>query len=118
MGLQIVITVDTNDGDYATKISSISKEKLKQIKPLIVAIAAFKPYKAKGPTSREYKHHHNYPYGECCREDLGERTPEQLYIFSEEIFELFLEYLPYNEYGFHTIERIEVFEKVNQQRLL
>ena len=115
---KIMIIVYTNDGDYTTEISSISEKKLKQIKPLIEAISAFKPYKAKGPTSSRYEHHHNYPYGECCREDLGEKTPQQLYKFPDKIFELFEEYVPWNEYGIHTIENIEVFEKTNLQKLL
>lgn len=118
MKLEILITVDTNDADYATNISSISAKKLDQIKPLIEAIATFKSYKVKTPLSSKYEHSHNYPYGEMCREDLGEKTPQQLYKFSDKVFELFEEFLPYNEYGFHTIESIEVFEKVNRQKLL
>jgi len=106
---EITIVVDTNDGDYVTEVCQITEYKLNKIKPLIEAIKNFKPYN--GHTS-------NYPIGECCRSDLGEKTPQELYKFEDKIFELFEDYCPYNEYGFHTIKSIEVCPAREKEKLL
>lgn len=111
--LEITITVDTNDGDCACAVNSISKEDLDRLKPLIAAINEFKPYKI-----RDWFHHQNWPSGDCCREDLGEKEPGQIYDFPEEIIELFENFLPSSEHGFHTIERIEVCPQRKKIRLL
>ena len=63
-------------------------------------------------------HHHNFPTGECLRKDLGEKSPQELYDFDEEVFELFEDFCPYPEYGFHTIERIELYPTPKKTRLL
>lgn len=108
---QIHIKVDTNDADYSTAVSIISQEDLDIIKPLIEAIKNFKPYKGEPMDSgRVYTHSNNWPYGECCREDMGEKTPEEIYSdFDEEVIEIFQDYCPYPEYGFHTIKEIVVY---------
>ena len=117
--MEITITVDTNDGDYDISINEITQEELDQIMPLINAIKEFKPYKvqAKG---MEWTHSHNYPYGECLREDLGENLPQDLYpSIDEDIFELFEEeFLPRPEYGFHTIKSVEICPLVKKEKLL
>lgn len=105
---EITVTVDTNDADYITLNSKISGVDLEKIKPLIGVIKNFK--------TTNYQH--NFPTGECLREDLGEKPPNQIYDFPEEIFELFDEILPSFEYGFHTIESIYVTPYVEKTRLL
>jgi len=117
---EITITVDTNDADYATQVSKISESDLELIKPLIKAISKFQPYTAKtrGANSLTWDHHHNYPYGECCRGDLGEKHPQELYDFPQAVFEIFENLLPFNEYGFHTIDSIEVTPYVKKTKLL
>ena len=112
MKYEIAITADTNDGDYITEVSEISEEDLDTIKPLIQAIKEFKPYKNK------YTHHHNYPWGEYVRDDMGEKSARELYKFDEEIFELFEEYIPYGEYGIHTIESITICPLQKKTKLL
>ena len=54
------------------------------------------------------------------REDLGENLPQDLYpSIDEDIFELFEEeFLPYPEYGFHTIKSIEICPLVKKEKLL
>lgn len=117
--LQIEITVDTNDGDYNTAVNDIDEGDLGILYPLIDAIKEFKPYKGKSMGGYESTHHHNYPEGECCRGDMGERTPEEYYSqFDAEVFEVFREYLPWCEYGFHTIGSIYVYPKQAKDKLL
>lgn len=118
---EISIKVDTNDGDYATEVREISDSDLDKIKPLIVAIKKFKPYKTVTlDTKMDWTHTHNYPFGECLRPDLGEKSPREFYqgVVSEDTIELFEEFLPYNEYGFHTIVSIEVTPLVKKTKLL
>ena len=114
MNYEITIVVDTNDGDYNTSINCISEENLEKIRPLITAIKNFKPYKNKGRT-----HNHNFPYGEMCREDLGEESFEEIYSeFSEEMW-IFEDLIPYGgEWGFHTITSIEYGPYVKKIKLL
>lgn len=110
---EITIRVDTNDGDYNEVTNPISKEDLNKLKPLFKAIKQFKPYKAKG-----HGHAHNFPMGEILREDLGEKSPAEIYNVDEELIELLEEYLPHCDYGFHTIERVEIFPQPKKERLL
>jgi hypothetical protein len=111
MKYEITVVADTNDGDYITEISQISSEDLEDIKPIVEAIKNFKPYKNGGRT-----HNHNFPYGECRREDLGEL---EIYdIYSEVDIEMFEDYLPCSEYGIHTIESVEVCPLQKKEKLL
>jgi hypothetical protein len=116
--LEITIKVDTNDADYQIKVSTIEQSELDKIMPLIQAIKEFKPYKNKSRSGLEYTHNDNYPYGECCRRDLGEKTPQELYKFDQEIFDIFKDLCPYCEYGFHTIESITVSPVTQKTKLL
>ena len=115
MTYEIKIVVDTNDADYNTSVNTISDNDLLQIKPLINAIRNFKPY-----SHGMHTHRHNYPYGEYGpREDLGELFPNQIYKgLSKEAFEIFEEYCPFGEHGFHTIESVEIWPVVKKTRLL
>ena len=109
MNLEITIIVDTNDVDYATRVSEIDAEDLEKIKPLLAVIKKFKPYKTKtkDAQSPDWTHSHNYPYGECLREDLGEEDPREHYKgIDPEAFDILEEHLPYTEYGFHTIKSV------------
>lgn len=110
MANYILIEVDMNDGDYASKFAPISDEELKEITPLIEKIKA-------NPKR------HNFPYGEH-----GDKEPDayDMYVsqdddvvdYEEEIFETFEDYLPVTEYGFHTITRIELFDVGHAEKLL
>lgn len=118
--MRITIKVDANDADYQELTSKITREELNKIRPLIKKIKKFKPYKG---ISKEYKleytHHHNYPTGEVCRPDLGEKSVQELYPdITEDVFEIFNEYCPYCEHGFHTIKSIEVFPNTTIEKLL
>ena len=107
---KISIIVDENDGDYNEKSCTITADDIEEIKPLIEAIKLFKPYI--GNESRNkygIKHSHNYPCGECLREDMGELKPAEIYPeIDAEVFELFEEFIPHPQHGFHTITSIIV----------
>ena len=100
----VFVKVDTNDADYVGKIVEVSEETLEHFKPLIQKIKDFKPYTANG-----WLHDHNFPYGECLREDLGEKHPMELYNLTEEEYEYFVDSfrLYGEEWGFHTINKIQ-----------
>lgn len=108
---KIIIIVDTNDADYSVSTSEITEEDLDKIRPLIEAIKNFKPYSADRDFEGKWKFEHNFPIGECCRTDLGEKEVEELYDFPEEVHEIFNELIPHPEWGFHTITEITLIEK-------
>lgn len=119
----IRVVVDTNDADYSECVTEISNEDLEKIKPLIEAIKNFEPYTVPVETMSgkmvNRKHRHNYPYGvDLPRKDLGEKLPEEIYGFDEEVHEIFEECCPSSVIGFHTVEKVEVWPVNNKQRLL
>ena len=99
--LEIIVEVDSND----IKLGEITLEELNSIMPLIEAIKNFKSYEVDGLIL-----HHNYPYGDCLREDLREKPVQELYShIRPEIIKIFEKHLPTHlEHGFHTIVSIEV----------
>ena len=102
------VEVDTNDADYIGKIVSVGDEKVEKWMPLIEKIKNFKPYTGTTDSGREWNHSSNFPIGECCRYDLGEKDPCELYGISEEELEEFQDTFELygGEYGFHTINKI------------
>jgi len=119
---EIMIRVDTNDADYDVSTTEITEEDLNSILPIIKAIKNFKPYKSKSKRDLDYTHSHNWPTGEMLREDLGEKKPEDIYPnldFEHDAMYLFEDILPSGgEYGFHTIDKIEVYPKPEKEVLL
>lgn len=103
---EIIIKGDTNDADYVTEISPVSKETLDKLRPLILAIAEFK---------KSNPFEHSYPLSEYCR---GE-SPQELYPqFDEETHELFREYCPRGESDIHSIESILVAPTQEKEKLV
>jgi hypothetical protein len=53
-------------------------------------------------------HHHNFPYSEYVRYDLGEKNPCELYGITEDEMGEFMDAFELygGEYGFHTITSI------------
>lgn len=116
----IEIKVDTNDADYVSEVSTITEEDLEKIKPLIEAIQNFKPYTTPNDWSEKgTEHRANFPVGECCREDMGEKPANELYEeFTQEVFDIFYGLCPMVEYGFHDIESIRICEATPWVELL
>ena len=106
------VEVDTNDADYIGKIVSVRDEKVEKWMPLIEKIKNFKPYTGTSDSGRTWNHKHNFPVGECCRYDLGEMDPCELYDITEDELAEFIETFELygGEFGFHTINKIAEIE--------
>lgn len=115
--LLLLIEVDTNDGDYETTEIAITEKQIERLRPVIEAIKNFKRYKTKTGYGSSWEYNHNYPIGECCRKDLGEKSAEELYGHIKG-FEEFNEMIPCGEYGIHTITRCEIREVVLKEKLI
>jgi hypothetical protein len=108
MSNYILVKVDMNDGDYASKFTAISDETLAIIMPLIQKIKSNSSY-------------HNFNYRENC--DDGEHAYD-VYVdketvdHDEEVLDIFWDFLPVTEYGFHTIETIEIYDVGHVEKLL
>lgn len=102
------VEVDTNDADYIGRLVEIEDKDAKKWMPLIEKINNFKPYKGTAASGTTWNHTSNFPIDECCRYDLGEKDPMELYDITEEELEEFCEAfnLYGGEFGFHTISRI------------
>ena len=118
---EISIVADINDADYVTKTSKISNADLEKITPLIKAIKGFKAYTVDVRVGLKWTHDNNYPHGNgeyIPRKDLGEKSPREIYDFPADIFDVFEALLPDSEYGFNTIESIEVTSYLKKVKLL
>lgn len=116
------VKVDINDGDIVTRRSLVSEEQLNRFYPLFSAILTFQPY-MNGLTSWIHHHKHNFPVGDVCRDDLGEKTARELYVdtgvISSQVFDEFENnFLPITEYGFHTIVSIVLLVVESELRLV
>lgn len=102
------VEVDTNDADYVGKLVHVSDEKVEKWMSLIEKIKNFKPYIGTTDFGSTWNHTSNFPVGECCRYDLGEKDPCELYGITEEELEEFQDTFELygGEYGFHTINKI------------
>lgn len=95
----ILIEADTNDGDYVTKVSEITDEQIELIKPVIEAIKR---------KNASYDGGHNYETEEL----VGKSDAKKLYGHLEG-FITFNGFVPEgdeNYPGIHTIERIKIFQ--------
>jgi hypothetical protein len=119
--LRLIITVDMNDADYNTEMNTITEEDLEKLLPVFEAIQNFKPYKGKSGSQTEHAHRSNWPHGEYVpREDLGEKFPKEIYagILTEDQCEMFTEYCPFGEHGFHSVVDITVLEVIHEKAYL
>lgn len=101
----ILIKADTNDADYTTSKHSITDQQIEEIRPVVTAIKAFRPYKTLYKGREEY---HEYNYPRYDGRDRG-KSPEELYGHLPG-FQLFDEMAPYGENGIHTIVGVEIIE--------
>lgn len=94
----ILITADTNDGDYISNVSPISDEEIELFRPIIEVI-------------NNYPRGHNWPNSE-----YDDESPEEIYegLLTIEQIELMEEYVPYGEYGIHTVVSIEIIQKLEK----
>ena len=113
----LVVRADTNDADYVTQETPINDGELDLIKEVVNAIGEFKPYKTQAH-GMDWKHEHNFPTGDCHRPDLNEKSAKELYGHLPG-FELFVNYfLPWSEYGIHTIDSVEIRPEIETEKWL
>lgn len=110
------VEVDTNDADYVGQLVEIEDNVVEKWMTLIEKINNFKPYKGTADSGTTWNHTTNFPVDECCRYDLGEKDPCELYGITEEELDEFREAfnLYGGEYGFHTINQIVEIEVKNR----
>ena len=109
MKYRVIAMVDTNDGDYVQRDAIIDEKALSKARDIYKKVKGFQPYEVT-IDGIDWTHESNWPVGECRREDLGEKSPQELYNLTYEEIEFFETIiLPYSEYGFHTIVSIEYF---------
>jgi hypothetical protein len=88
--LELTIVADTNDADYVREVSVVTQEQVDRFMPLIKAII-------NKPRS------HNWENGEYAH---GPPPREVYKEFDQGLIDEFEEFLPYGEYGIHTINQI------------
>lgn len=91
--IYVYVVADTNDADYVSLLTPIESDKDRdRISFIAKAI-------------KECGERHNWPTGE-----YEDSTPEKLYAgqLSEDDIEFMSNYVPYGEYGVHTIVSIKV----------
>lgn len=110
------VEVDTNDADYIGKLVEVEDEKVEKWMPLIEKIKNFKPYTGAAESGTTWDWTSNFPVGECCRYDLGEKDPCELYNITEDELDEFIETFElYGDEGeFHTINKIVEIEVKNK----
>jgi hypothetical protein len=120
----VIITVDTNDGDYEKSIKKATPEQLDTIHAVALVIKEFKPYQGKEIVpDHHYNCTHNFPVGELVREDLGELDAKQYYVekkqlITEDQYNTFRSFCPYCEYGFHTVDSVKVLAVIGEMDLI
>lgn len=112
------VEVDTNDADYVGKLVHVNHDKVEKWMPLIEKIKNFKPYTGTSESGSTWNHTSNFPVGECCRYDLGEMDPCDLYNITEDELDEFIETFELYGYenSFHTISKF--FEIDVKDRLI
>lgn len=95
--VQVYIKADTNDGDYITSEKRLyEKADIDTIRKVAAAIKNCEAF-------------HNWGMGEYCRDN---ESPYVVYkdVLTDDEIDLFNEYVPYGEYGIHSIEQIQIRE--------
>ena len=104
--IQLYVNADTNDGDYISNTTEITKASLKTVTKVAKAI-------------KECKMDYNWATYDRAEKEL---SPEVVYkgVLTKKEIDCFREYVPYHEYGVHTIESIEItkFIKLSEETLL
>jgi len=114
---ELKVVGDPNDADYITEISVVTQKELDRLVPMFKQIKKFKPYTT--PCSYGTREHrHNFPYGECHRADLGEKSLQELYGWSDEDLDFLMDYIPLDEWGLHTIESVEYYDVPKKKVLI
>lgn len=103
----ITVKADTNDADYIEQTSDITQEQIDRFRPLFSAMILVAEHKR----NHDWNGTYNWPDSEY-RDEGTPKSVYEPYGISEEIIEEFGDFVPYGEYGVHTIESITIREIV------
>ena len=109
---ELIISADTNDADYITKTSEVTWDDLVELQPIINAIKERKEVMAKIANM--------WPRHTWCTSEYGHDDPPDVMYpdLTEEQIERFNRYVPYGDYGVHTIEYVVYYPLPQKVRLL
>ncbi len=104
----IVVEGDTNDADYISNVGNIAENEIEIIKKVASAIKSY---------DEEHKYGHNWPMF-CDNNDMP--APYEIYkdILTEDDIECMDGYIPYGEYGIHSIKSIRILKVEEDTELL
>ena len=102
----IVIEADINDGDYVTKQTLITDEQIIKIKEILGKMPKQKDYK--GNTLKNIR----YETREVGNDDKENSDYQCITNEEKDFLRKFLPSGDYNFYGIHTIESVEIMQKL------
>jgi hypothetical protein len=97
MPLYIQVRADTNDADYVSSFEIIDEDDLEFIKHVGAAI-------------KTVGQRHNWPTSKYASETFSELYVDKDLLTEEEIEDFNELYVPYGEYGVHTIASIQILD--------
>lgn len=101
---EIVVVADENDADYLTKISTIDLETLKKLMPILQVIKNNDNVWEDGERGSPYS---TYGHGD----DIADDDPDYYgpVLLTKDQIKLMEKYMPYSEYGLHTLISVEYY---------
>ena len=104
----LIIKADTNDADYIKSKNEITDKQIELLQPVFDVLQARKSKLMEDKHKNWNEYRHNWERGEFARK----KTPENLYLETDLLtidqIALMDKYIPYGEYGIHTIESIDI----------
>lgn len=98
----LIIKADTNDADYVTSIKHIPASKIEDLRNIIFKV------------KKESDNSIDWRTGDHAAEEVWEAHPE----LTVSECELLNDYIPYTEWGIHTIEDVQLFKVESVETLL
>lgn len=111
MKTMLYIKADTNDADFVTYFREITEKEVAELKPILEIIKRHRKYP-------------QYPHlGKVCKwntREMDDETVEEEYKgeLTELQIEIMNEYVPYGEYGVHSIHEIKLIYVEKEEDLL
>ncbi len=98
----VIICADTNDGDYIYSVDNIPDDDFKRFKKIANIV-------------KSHGNDNNWENSE-----YGDIPPSEMYkgTLTEDDIEFFEEFLPYGEFGIHTIESIRVLQVIQEEKII
>lgn len=105
----IIVEADYNDADYVHKLSYVDPEDLNVFKNILQKIIIFN----NGINRRGLIWSTSYESGE--EKEIDIYTKQE--VLTQEEVDIFNEYVPYGEYGVHSITSIKILETSSEETL-